>query len=108
MDERQTPIFSSREEDPDLREGLDRFVVGLAERVDALQDTHAGGAWSELGQRCAQLAEEAQALGFAPLAHAAREVVAACAEEKAEAAEHALLAVTDVARRIRLGHRGAF
>lgn len=108
MSKRHTPIFSSREDDPDLREALDEFTISLAERVDVLQDAELAADLDGLGPLCASLAGEAERLGFAPLADAANRVACACSEDKADAAQEALIELTDVARRVRLGHRGAF
>ena len=108
MNERQVaPIFSSREEESELREALDAFIVELAERVDLLQDAESASDWSEVQRLSGDLAREASRLGFTPLAAAALAVVRACAEDKADAAQTALVEVTGVARRVRLGYRGA-
>ena len=37
------PIVSTRSEDPALEERIDRFVVGLGERIDSLQDAESAG-----------------------------------------------------------------
>ena len=108
MDKRQAPIFSSREDDPELREALDAFIVALAERVDSLQDAESGEDWDALAPQINTRAEEALDLGFAPLAAVAREVHRACVEHKAEAVQAGLVELTEISRRIRLGHRGAF
>ena len=39
------PIYSTFEEEPILRESISAFVVGLAERVDILQDVFSSGDW---------------------------------------------------------------
>lgn len=108
MDKRQAPIFSTRDEDPELREALDAFIVSLAERVDLLQDAESGEDIQALALLSLALSEEAQDLGFAPLAAVARNVQRACVESKLEAVQSGVVELTEISRRIRLGHRGAF
>lgn len=108
MDKPHAAIFSTRDDDPDLRDEIEAFTVGLAERVDVLQDAEMASNLGGLGPLCASLAADSEKLGFAPLAAAASRVVRACAEDKADAAQEALIELTDVSRRVRLGHRGAF
>jgi HPt (histidine-containing phosphotransfer) domain-containing protein len=105
--DRGTPLYSSRADDLEVREALDEFVVTLAERIDRIQDAEARGDFKQIADLCGPLAGEAEQLGFQPLARIA-EVVQACArEEKAEETHQHLLGLTGIARRIRLGHRGA-
>jgi hypothetical protein len=108
------PILSAMAGEPEVRERLEAFVLGLGERVDQLQDLESARAWKTLGAEARRLGEEALALGFAPLGDAGSAVEYACAlaqerhASRADPAIHeALVALTDVARRVRLGHRGA-
>jgi hypothetical protein len=108
------PILSSMAGDPEMRERLEAFVLALGERVDQLQDLESEGNWKELEAHARGLGEEALALGFAPLGEAAVATQRACllAQERRPSRPDAgvretLLALTDVARRVRLGHRGA-
>ncbi len=108
------PILSALAGDPEVRERLEAFVLALGERVDQLQDLESAGNWKELEADARRLGEEAQALGFAPLSEVALVAQRACllAQERHPArsdtgVREALLELTDVARRVRLGHRGA-
>ena len=107
MDAKQTPIYSHLENDPDLGDEVLDFVVTLAERVDMLQDAESTGDLQQLERLCAELADEADRLGYGALADVARVASTACREDKADVAQEALVELTDVGRRIRLGHRGA-
>ncbi len=101
------PIFSTCEEDPDKSDAIDRFVIGLAEQVDGLQDAELEGDLALLGQLAGELASQASHLGYAPMQEIAQAVVSACRDEKVEDAQAAMVILTDVAGRIRRGHRGA-
>jgi len=101
------PLHSTRAEDPSLEETIDAFVVGLAERIDRLQDLEieddlAGAAVLGRG-----LSDDAEAAGFGPVACVASEFESACLSEKRDEAHEQLLELTELARRVRLGHRGA-
>ena len=61
------PIFSSCEDDCDKGEEIDRFVIGLAEQVDELQDAELEGDLVLLGRRAGELARKASELGYAPM-----------------------------------------
>ena len=101
------PIRSLREHEPDVEPQIDAFVLQLGERVDGLQDAEAQGARQELRARSLELAAESQALGFPPLARAAAHVLACCAELDPAALHKAVEALTEVAQRVRRGHRSA-
>jgi len=101
------PIYSAKEHDPALAEVIDTFVVGLAERVDALQDATSRQELDVVGGLCAQVTREAGALGFAPLARCAARIEVECEAGRAEEVRKGVVELTDLARRIRLGHRGA-
>jgi hypothetical protein len=76
--ERIRPIFSSRADDPE-----------------------------QLAAFARDLGADAEALGYEALARVARAVEAAAREEKSDEAHENLLKLTEIAYRIRLGHRGA-
>jgi hypothetical protein len=108
------PILSAMAGEPEVRERLEAFVLALGERVDQLQDLESQRDWKGLEGEVRRLGEESLALGFEPLSEAAEVVQRTCvlAQERhpsrADASvREALLALTDVARRVRLGHRGA-
>ena len=105
--DRPRPILSSLHEDPACAELIDEFIVGVSERVDHLQDADSKGDLRELAGLASQLALDAHAAGFESLAELAAAVERACAERTAKPAHDGVVAITEVARRIRLGHRGA-
>ena len=107
MDAKHIPIRSEVEDDPELQDEVRDFVIGLAERVDVVQDAETTRDLVQVERLCADLARESDRLGFGPLAAVARVVCSACLEDKADVAQEALVELTDVSRRIRLGHRGA-
>ena len=113
-DDPDAPILSAMAGDPGVREQLETFVLGLGERVDQLQDLESERDWKALAAEAHRLGDEAMALGFAPLKEAGGAVEQACAfalqrylSRADPAVREALVALTDVARRVRLGHRGA-
>ena len=101
------PIHSALDDDPAHADAIDRFVFGLAEQIDGLQDQEAHGDLRALAERAAQLAEAARETGYPPLVRSADEVARAGRQGNAELAYKALVELTDVARRVRQGHRGA-
>ena len=104
---RRKPIYSVHEEDPDLQEPIHEFVVGLAERIDGLQDLHSLDDFARLAELCALLSDEAQRLGYPILATVARSAAEAAGESKRESSEQALVEITEITQRIRQAHRGA-
>lgn len=107
MEEKAKPIYSAREDEEEIREELNDFVIALAEDVDLLQDAESAGNLTRLASLADSLHSRAEGLGYAPLARIAAAVREAAREDKPEVAQNALIELTDVARRIRLGHRGA-
>jgi hypothetical protein len=105
--DRPRPIYSSLHDDPACAEIIDEFVVGVSARVDHLQDADSRGNLRELEGLAAQLALDAQKMGFGPLAEVAAAVERACADGYAKPAHDGVVALTEVALRIRLSHRGA-
>ena len=101
------PIHSSLEDDPSHAEAIEAFVVALAERVDALQDTEASGDWPRLVTKLGELSSGAEQVGYPELAQCAEEAARAARERHRELAHKALIVLTDVAHRIRRAHRGA-
>jgi hypothetical protein len=109
-----TPILSAMAGEPEAHEKIEAFVLRLGECVDDLQVLESQRNWKGLEDEVRRLGEEALALGFEPLRDAAAAVQNACALAQARhpsrgdaAVREALLDLTDVARRVRLGHRGA-
>jgi hypothetical protein len=107
MSRREPAIYSSKNEDSDLRTEIDDFVIVLAEHVDELQDAEIQERYEDLIMMTEALADRSRDLGFASFAEAAHQVCVACQEQKPDTAREGLLELTDLARRIRLGHRGA-
>jgi hypothetical protein len=93
--------------DDDSLARLDQFVVALGECIDAIQDGERAGQLEETGKRAADLARDARSLGLPPLATAADYVVACCTGTDVVRVHAAIVELTDVVRRVRLGHRGS-
>jgi hypothetical protein len=101
-------IYSERAGDPDLEEALDQFVLGLAERIDRLQDAESAGDLEGLAKLAADLVRDAQALGYPQLASAGLGVVEVARQGDKARVLGGVLAITEIGYRVRLGHRGAF
>ena len=101
------PIYSSRSDDPSGGAAVDRFVVRLAEQIDALQDAEADGDLVHLADLAGELVVEAGEAGFDALVAFGETLEAACLGGDTEAARERVLDLTEIAQRIRLGHRGA-
>ncbi len=99
------PIRSSREAEPDLEPAIDAFVFGLGELVDSFQDAEAASAIASLEQLASRLIARASELGFAPVSDSAERIRSACGERNPEALRKAVLDLTDLAQRVRRGHR---
>ena len=107
MERRAEPIYSKLADDPSLGDAVDAFVVSLAERVDTLQDLDSSGDYRALCGQSSELSLDGTKVGFDSLAHAANAVVAAATAGDRNDCRKALIELTEVARRIRLGHRGS-
>jgi hypothetical protein len=101
------PIFSSLADDPSLAPAIEAFVLGLAERIDAAQDAYSRRDWKELASLAGALVADAAATGFEPLASSAAVIEAACQGRQLDATYDGLIELTEIARCIRRGHRGA-
>jgi len=107
MFERKPPIRSTQEDVAELAEALDRFVIGLAERIDAIQDAELVERCDEVSQLARVLANDAERLGYPGMVQSARSVAAAASDEKLDTLQEAIIELTDLAQRVRRGHRGA-
>ena len=107
MDGKSQPIYSTLADDPASGEAIDGFLVELAERVDELQDLELRRELAQLSSRSAALGLDSAKVGFDSLHRCARAVESACLEASSGDARRALVELTELARRIRLGHRGA-
>lgn len=105
--DRPRPIYSTLGEDPAHQGAIDRFVLGLAERVDELQDCDLRGDWARLAELAASLHEDGTRTGYDILARCAAAVCGSARERHPNDARKALIELTEVAQRVRLGHRGA-
>lgn len=101
------PILSRLADDPTACDAIDAFVVGLAERVDELQDSEARSALDELSESAGELGVDAAKAGFDALSRVALSIQKACGSGAADDARKALEELTELSRRIRQGHRGA-
>lgn len=104
---RRTPIYSILSTGSDLDESIHQFVIGLAEQVDLLQDDEQSSDFEGLEERAAVLAGHADRMGYPELARVAQKVADSCSEEMKGAVQKGLVEVTEIARCIRLGHRGS-
>jgi len=91
--------------DDDSLVRLDVFVAALGESIDAIQDSERTEQLEETAKRAGDLARDAQELGLPQLATAAEHVVACCQRGDGANAHAAIVELTDVVRRVRLGHR---
>jgi len=103
MFERKPPIRSTQEDVVELAEDIDRFVIGLAERIDAIQDAELARKIGEVAELARTLSSEADRLGYPGMAASAKGVAMAAEDELQET----IVELTDLAQRIRQGHRGA-
>jgi hypothetical protein len=101
------PVRSSRSDDPQVADLIDRFTVSLAERVDELQDAETKGDLGTLGALSHVLAVKALELGFDLLAASATDLEGYCLAGGADAARKSLIHLTDISKRIRSTHRGS-
>lgn len=93
--------------DDDSLARLDTFVVALGERIDAIQDAEQAGQLDEVAKRAAELGREASGLGLPQLASAAERVETSCRDGAVMDVRERIVLLTDVIRRVRLGHRGS-
>ncbi len=108
MDEEiRHPIYSTLTTSPGLEDPIHHFVVGLAEQVDMLQDDEQNSDYESLEERAALIADEADRMGFPEFSRVAQKIAAACSEEFKDTLQQGLVELTEIGRRIRLGHRGA-
>lgn len=103
----EKPIVSLLADDPVERPRIEAFVLALSEVVDGLQDLEQAGDFARVTGAAASLAADAERNGFPPLGEAARVVRASADLRDGKRTRDALIELTEVARRVRLGHRGA-
>ena len=106
-DVRPKRIYSTLDGEPELEQSIEDFVVTLAERVDKLQDAQLLGDVTSLHQQADELRDQAQQLGYPSLVESAGSLADACRTgDRDDVLEH-LVALTEIARSVRRGHRGA-
>jgi hypothetical protein len=101
------PILSSRSDEPGASEQIEGFIVGLAERVDGLQDAEFKGDLKELSTMAQALGSTALELGFDLLAASASDLERCCLSDSVEQVRETLIDLTEIAKRVRMGHRGS-
>ena len=101
------PLYSTLEEDSDFLDAISRFVIELAETVDALQDLCASGDLGSLSTSCQTVAERAATLGYPLFEQVALAAASAAADGKPGPAEEVLRELTELSLRIRGAHKGA-
>jgi hypothetical protein len=107
MFERKAPIRSTQEDIPELAEEIDRFVIGLAERIDSIQDAELVESFSQVALLSRQLSTDADRLGYPGMAQNAKSVAMAAEDGKTDSLQDLVIELTDLAQRVRRGHRGA-
>jgi hypothetical protein len=107
VDEPLRPLFSSRADDPEAAASIEAFLVGLAERIDALQDAEGRGDFAQIARAVARLGADAHGAGYEGLAGVARELAEAADAEKSDEVHRRLVELTGLSVRVRMGHRGA-
>jgi HPt (histidine-containing phosphotransfer) domain-containing protein len=100
-------IVSTRANEPELEEAIDRFVVDLAERIDLLQEAQIAGDFETLAKLATELQRDADDLGFPSLASVASELERSTREREEQMLLERLLDLTELGRRVRSGHPGA-
>ncbi len=105
--DRPRPILSALAEDPALQDGIDAFVLDLAERVDDLQDCEVRGDLARLAELAEELLRRSAKIGYDGLSRCAAAVRGPAREGSTEEARKALVELTAMAHRVRLGHRGS-
>ena len=107
MFERKAPIRSTQEDVVELAEDIDRFVIGLAERIDAIQDAELARKPAEVGELARTLSGDADRLGYPGMAMSAKGVALAAEDGLDSELQETVTELTEIAQRVRQGHRGA-
>lgn len=105
--DRPRPLYSSLAEDPAHHEAIERFVLALAERIDDLQEAEVQGDFPRVAALAESLLLESTKVGYDTLSRCAAGVRAPALERDPETTRKALIELTEIAHRVRLGHRGA-
>jgi hypothetical protein len=105
--DRLKPIYTSHVNDPAIRDAVDRFVIGLAERIDHLQDAEASRDFQLVAELAQTLMAEADQAGYGTLAGTAKSLGVATSQQEPRQIRLNLLELTEIVHRVRLGHKGA-
>ncbi|HEX9814493.1 MAG TPA: Hpt domain-containing protein [Myxococcota bacterium] len=103
----RNPILSSRSDEPEVAEQIEAFAVSLAERVDDLQDCEFKGDLDDLAHLAHKLGTTANDLGFELLAASASDLERCCMADSVDEVRETLIDLTEIAKRVRMGHRGS-
>lgn len=106
-DGRPRPILSSLADDPRQQESIEAFVLGLAEQIDDLQESEVQGDFRRVAELAVALQQSAAEAGYEVLSRCATGVRATALDESPEDTRKALIEVTEVAHRVRIGYRGS-
>jgi hypothetical protein len=107
MFELKPPIRSTQEDVIELAEDIDRFVIGLAEKIDSIQDAELAGKSAEVAELARVLSTDSDRLGYPGMAMSAKGVAMAAEDDQTNALQETIVELTEIAQRIRRGHRGA-
>jgi HPt (histidine-containing phosphotransfer) domain-containing protein len=103
----EPPIRSTQIDVDELAEDIDRFVIVLAERIDEIQDAELARCPDKIASLARQLSSDAERVGYPGMAQNAKSTAMAAEDGKIEAMQEHIAELTDLAQRIRRGHRGA-
>lgn len=101
------PIRSLHEDDPELEDALDAFILGLGETLDDLQDAVMCQAWGQLITLTEAVVASAQKLGYPALIEVLREIQIAAQNDDSEGARKSVGELTELAQLVRRGHHTA-
>ena len=107
MFEGKPPIRSTQQDVAELAEDIDRFVITLAERIDSIQDAELANCCSDVAMLARALGNDGDRLGYPSIAQCAKSVAMAAEDDKPETLQEAIVELTEIAQRVRRGHRGA-
>jgi hypothetical protein len=107
MFDRKPPIRSTQEDVAELADQIDRFVIGLGERIDAIQDAELARASTRVSALARALSADAERLGYPGMALSAKGVAMAAEDDVPDELQETIRELTEIAQRVRRGHRGA-
>jgi len=107
MPEPKPPIRSTQEDVIELANDIDRFVISLAERIDQIQDAELADKTGEVAALAQVLSRDADHLGYPGMALSAKVVAAVAEHSQMDELRETVIELTEMAQRVRQGHRGA-